>query len=71
MKRAKTTSYIAELLLVTTREDELFLNHCRYLGLKADECMVKLQRLLQNPGQAPDSICQAEGPAEAVPHHVG
>ena len=41
MKRAKTTSYIVELLLLTTREDELFLNHCRYLGLKADECMVK------------------------------
>lgn len=39
--RAKTPSYVAELPLVTTKEDERVLDHCRYLGLKVNHCMVK------------------------------
>lgn len=41
MQRAKTSTYIAEVLLQTTAADERVLNHCRYLGLLADNCMVK------------------------------
>ena len=39
--RAKTPTYIAELPLAATQEDERVLDHCRYLGLQADHCMVK------------------------------
>ena len=41
MKRAKTGSYVVEVPLKTSKADEQFLNHCRYLGLLADHCMVK------------------------------
>lgn len=41
MKRTKTGSYVVEVPLKTSKTDEQFLNHCRYLGLLADHCMVK------------------------------
>lgn len=39
--RSTTKTYIAEVLLSPTHADEQFLDHCRYLGVKTHNCMVK------------------------------
>ena len=61
MKRAKTGSYVVEVPLKTSKADEQFLNHCRYLGLLADHCMVKeanrrLNKYYRDPEVSPGPL---------------